>query len=152
RAVLGLDELADALVLPLADVDLIGGLLVDDEDVLHRAYPSSRSARRCSSSLRIAVSVFRSPTRPSRHARRASAIGTKRTSARSSTGLPSSVGVPADEGSTRATKKWSFSASTPGLRQAAGPRRSKASGASAMPTSSSVSRAQQRLSPPSPRS
>src|SRR5690606_25984676 len=64
-AILGLDELADALVLPLADVDLVGGLLVDDEDVLHARPSSPRSAPRCSSSRRIAVSVFRSPMRPS---------------------------------------------------------------------------------------
>src|SRR5690606_28045423 len=86
-AIVALDELADALVLPLANVDLVRGLLVDDEDVFHRALP------RRSSSLRIAVSVLRSAMRPSRHASSASASGTKRTSARSSTGVPSSVGV-----------------------------------------------------------
>src|SRR5690606_10701353 len=91
RPIITIHQLANTLVLPLPDVNLIRGLLVNDEDVFHGALRPER--RSCN--LRMAVSVLRSAMRPSRHAESASGMGTKRMTARSSTGLPSSSGLPA---------------------------------------------------------
>src|SRR5262249_8366353 len=114
----------EARAAALAHVELVRGLLVDDEHACAASlHFELRSARR-----RSASSVFTSAITPARAAASATSSVTKRTRASASTGEPSSVGTPRCAGSTSATRKKIFSPITPGESATGGPSGANAAG------------------------